>query len=99
MAKDPVKVNVLKQQGVCGRICPGWKMQVLSEWIQSIVGQWDLPLNGKGIVNSIGRVNVFDLAQYTRLVPVPIQVEVDKTVTKVCLQTSVEYVLYFDMGP
>ena len=73
-------------------------MQVLSEWIQSIIRQWDLPLNDKGIANSIGRVNVFDSAWYTRLVPVPIRVEVE-TVTKVCLQTSVEYVLYFDVGP
>ena len=61
-----------------------------------IVRQWNLPLNGKGIMNSIGRINIFDLAWYAGFAPITIWVEMDKTV---CLQTSVEYPLYFDVGP
>ena len=64
-----------------------------------IVRQWDLPLNGKGIMNPIGRMNVFDSAWYARLAPITIRVEVDKTVAYVCLRTSVAYALYFDVGP
>ena len=77
-----------------------WQEQRLEQrWIQLVIRQWYLLLNGKGIVNPIGGVNIFDLARYTRLVLIPIQVEVDKTVAQVCLRTSVEYALYFDVGP
>ena len=47
-------------------------------------------------MNSIGRINIFDLAWYAGFAPITIWVEMDKTV---CIQTSVEYPLYFDVGP
>ena len=50
-----------------------------------VVRQWDLPLNGKGIMNPIGRMNVFDSAWYARLTLITIWVEVDKTVAYVGL--------------
>ena len=56
-------------------------------------------LNGKGIMDSISRINIFDSAWYTGLALITIQVEMDKTVAQVCLWTSVEYPLYLDMGP
>ena len=64
-----------------------------------IVRQWNLPLNGKGIMNSISRMNIFDLPWYAELAPITIWVKMDKTVAQACLQTSVEYHLYFDVGP